>query len=40
MQFLYAFDLHLIVYVTGKLMEVACRMLGAFGQDSRFTTCQ
>ncbi|RVW22010.1 Fasciclin-like arabinogalactan protein 16 [Vitis vinifera] len=23
-----------------KLMEVACRMLGAFGQDSRFTTCQ
>ncbi|CBI39116.3 unnamed protein product, partial [Vitis vinifera] len=24
----------------GKLMEVACRMLGAFGQDSRFTTCQ
>lgn len=24
----------------GKLLEVACRMLGAFGQDSRFTTCQ
>ncbi|GAB4859887.1 Fasciclin-like arabinogalactan protein 17 [Ancistrocladus abbreviatus] len=23
----------------GKLLEVACRMLGAFGQDSRFTTC-
>ncbi|XP_059431155.1 fasciclin-like arabinogalactan protein 16 [Corylus avellana] len=24
----------------GKLMEVACRMLGTFGQDSRFITCQ
>ncbi|ESR43260.1 hypothetical protein CICLE_v10011703mg [Citrus x clementina] len=24
----------------GKLMEVACRMLGAVGQDSHFTTCQ
>lgn len=24
----------------GKLLEVACRMLGAFGQDSQFTTCQ
>ncbi|CAK9170932.1 unnamed protein product [Ilex paraguariensis] len=24
----------------GNLLEVACRMLGAFGQDSRFTTCQ
>ncbi|CAK7342121.1 unnamed protein product [Dovyalis caffra] len=24
----------------GKLMEVACRMLGTFGQDSHFTTCQ
>uniref|UniRef100_A0A2P2MK84 Uncharacterized protein MANES_08G036500 n=1 Tax=Rhizophora mucronata TaxID=61149 RepID=A0A2P2MK84_RHIMU len=24
----------------GKLMEVACRMLVAFGQDSHFTTCQ
>ncbi|XP_022153226.1 fasciclin-like arabinogalactan protein 16 [Momordica charantia] len=24
----------------GKLLEVACRMLGAFGQDSHFTTCQ
>ncbi|KAJ7948117.1 Fasciclin-like arabinogalactan protein [Quillaja saponaria] len=24
----------------GKLLEVTCRMLGAFGQDSRFTTCQ
>ncbi|KAF2289590.1 hypothetical protein GH714_037353 [Hevea brasiliensis] len=24
----------------GKLMEVACRMLGAFGQDSHFSTCQ
>ncbi|XP_058085442.1 fasciclin-like arabinogalactan protein 17 [Magnolia sinica] len=24
----------------GKLLEVACRMLGAFGQDSRFSTCQ
>ncbi|KAK9279740.1 hypothetical protein L1049_013422 [Liquidambar formosana] len=24
----------------GKLLEVACRMLGTFGQDSRFTTCQ
>ncbi|XP_027067217.1 fasciclin-like arabinogalactan protein 15 [Coffea arabica] len=23
----------------GKLMEVACRMLGAFGQDSQFTSC-
>ncbi|EEF38304.1 fasciclin-like arabinogalactan protein 16 [Ricinus communis] len=23
----------------GKLMEVACRMLGAFGQDSQFSTC-
>ncbi|XP_010263095.1 PREDICTED: fasciclin-like arabinogalactan protein 16 [Nelumbo nucifera] len=24
----------------GKLMEVTCRMLGVFGQDSRFTSCQ
>ncbi|KAJ4850453.1 Fasciclin-like arabinogalactan protein 17 [Turnera subulata] len=24
----------------GKLLEVACRMLGAFGQHTRFTTCQ
>lgn len=24
----------------GKLMEVACRMLGAFGQDSQFSKCQ
>uniref|UniRef100_A0A5B7ADY1 Putative fasciclin-like arabinogalactan protein 16 n=1 Tax=Davidia involucrata TaxID=16924 RepID=A0A5B7ADY1_DAVIN len=24
----------------GKLLEVACQMLGTFGQDSRFTTCQ
>ncbi|KAJ6316539.1 hypothetical protein OIU78_019758 [Salix suchowensis] len=24
----------------GKLMEVACRVLGTFGQDSHFTTCQ
>ncbi|XP_011042549.1 PREDICTED: fasciclin-like arabinogalactan protein 17 [Populus euphratica] len=24
----------------GKLMEVACRMLGSLGQDSHFTTCQ
>ncbi|XP_043701533.1 fasciclin-like arabinogalactan protein 16 [Telopea speciosissima] len=24
----------------GKLMEVTCRMLWAFGQDARFTTCQ
>lgn len=24
----------------GKLLEVACRMLGSFGQDSRFNTCQ
>ncbi|KAK9290850.1 hypothetical protein L1049_009028 [Liquidambar formosana] len=24
----------------GKLLEVACRMLGAFGQDARFNTCQ
>ncbi|KAJ6909000.1 hypothetical protein NC652_020080 [Populus alba x Populus x berolinensis] len=24
----------------GKLLEVACRMLGTFGQDSHFTTCQ
>ncbi|KAF8396345.1 hypothetical protein HHK36_017962 [Tetracentron sinense] len=24
----------------GKLLELACRMLGAVGQDSRFTTCQ
>ncbi|KAK9283809.1 hypothetical protein L1049_012063 [Liquidambar formosana] len=24
----------------GKLLEVACRMLGAFGQDSHFITCQ
>ncbi|KAL6196063.1 hypothetical protein ACLB2K_031679 [Fragaria x ananassa] len=24
----------------GKLMEVACRMLNAVGQNSRFTTCQ
>ncbi|XP_018851158.1 fasciclin-like arabinogalactan protein 17 [Juglans regia] len=24
----------------GKLLEVACRMLGAFGQDSRLSTCQ
>uniref|UniRef100_A0A5B7AHA0 Putative fasciclin-like arabinogalactan protein 17 n=2 Tax=Davidia involucrata TaxID=16924 RepID=A0A5B7AHA0_DAVIN len=24
----------------GKLMEVACRMLGTFGQESHFTTCQ
>ncbi|XP_021811805.1 fasciclin-like arabinogalactan protein 17 [Prunus avium] len=24
----------------GKLMEVACRMLGAFGHDSHFSTCQ
>ncbi|XP_010553413.1 PREDICTED: fasciclin-like arabinogalactan protein 16 [Tarenaya hassleriana] len=24
----------------GKLMEVTCRMLGAVGQDSRFTSCQ
>ncbi|CAL9026224.1 unnamed protein product [Prunus brigantina] len=24
----------------GKLMEVACRMLGAFGHDSHFPTCQ
>ncbi|XP_031258908.1 fasciclin-like arabinogalactan protein 15 [Pistacia vera] len=24
----------------GKLLEVACQMLGAIGQDSRFTTCQ
>ncbi|GAV63892.1 Fasciclin domain-containing protein [Cephalotus follicularis] len=24
----------------GKLLEVACRMLGAFGHDSHFTTCQ
>ncbi|KAM5584897.1 fasciclin-like arabinogalactan protein 16 [Rosa sericea] len=24
----------------GKLMEVACRMLSAVGQNSRFTTCQ
>ncbi|EEF46531.1 fasciclin-like arabinogalactan protein 17 [Ricinus communis] len=23
----------------GKLLEVACKMLGAFGQDSRYTTC-
>ncbi|KAJ6909001.1 hypothetical protein NC652_020080 [Populus alba x Populus x berolinensis] len=23
-----------------KLLEVACRMLGTFGQDSHFTTCQ
>ncbi|KAK6926488.1 FAS1 domain [Dillenia turbinata] len=23
----------------GKLLEVACRMLGAFGQDSHFSTC-
>ncbi|KAF5744935.1 fasciclin-like arabinogalactan protein 17 [Tripterygium wilfordii] len=23
----------------GKLLEVACQVLGAFGQDSRFTTC-
>lgn len=23
----------------GKLLEVACQMLGAFGQDSRFTSC-
>lgn len=27
-------------YVAGKLLEVACQMLGAFGQDSHFTTCQ
>lgn len=24
----------------GKLLEVACRMLGTFGKDSHFTTCQ
>ncbi|KDP36078.1 hypothetical protein JCGZ_08722 [Jatropha curcas] len=24
----------------GKLMEVACRIAGAFGQDSHFSTCQ
>lgn len=24
----------------GKLLEVACTMLGAFGQESRFATCQ
>ncbi|KAJ4720521.1 Fasciclin-like arabinogalactan protein [Melia azedarach] len=24
----------------GKLLDVACQMLGAVGQDSRFTTCQ
>ncbi|KAA8544386.1 hypothetical protein F0562_022398 [Nyssa sinensis] len=24
----------------GKLLEVTCRMLGAFGQDAHFTTCQ
>ncbi|KAJ7981260.1 Fasciclin-like arabinogalactan protein [Quillaja saponaria] len=24
----------------GKLLEVTCQMLGAFGQDSRFSTCQ
>ncbi|KAJ7971351.1 Fasciclin-like arabinogalactan protein [Quillaja saponaria] len=24
----------------GKLLEVACRMLGTFGQDSHFSTCQ
>ncbi|XP_044461345.1 fasciclin-like arabinogalactan protein 15 [Mangifera indica] len=24
----------------GKLLEVACQMLGAIGQDSHFTTCQ
>lgn len=24
----------------GKLLEVACNMLGALGQDSRFSTCQ
>ncbi|PSR98800.1 Fasciclin-like arabinogalactan protein [Actinidia chinensis var. chinensis] len=24
----------------GKLLEVACRVLGVIGQDSRFTTCQ
>ncbi|GMY14392.1 fasciclin-like arabinogalactan protein 16 [Fagus crenata] len=24
----------------GKLQEVACRMLGAFGQESHFSTCQ
>ncbi|KAJ6983686.1 fasciclin-like arabinogalactan protein 17 [Populus alba] len=24
----------------GRLLEVACRMLGTFGQDSHFTTCQ
>ncbi|KAG6772378.1 hypothetical protein POTOM_023784 [Populus tomentosa] len=26
--------------LAGKLMEVACIMLGTLGQDSRFTTCQ
>ncbi|KAK9170240.1 hypothetical protein Syun_002380 [Stephania yunnanensis] len=24
----------------GKLLEMACRMLGTFGQDARFTNCQ
>ncbi|KAJ6796729.1 putative fasciclin-like arabinogalactan protein 15 [Iris pallida] len=24
----------------GKLLEVACRMLGSFGQQTKFTTCQ
>lgn len=28
------------VNMAGKLLEVGCRMLGAFGQESRFTTCQ
>lgn len=26
--------------MTGKLMELTCSMLGAFGQDSHFSSCQ
>jgi len=26
--------------MAGKLLETACWMLGSFGQDSRFISCQ